>query len=79
MGLLSPFYPLVGPQNRAVSIYQTVSLKLSEKGSEQSFDGAWCQGKGPKQGLFGLFRLLVGLCFSHCGDFSDNFSGNSTV
>ena len=25
MGLLGPFYPLVGPQNRAVSIYQTVS------------------------------------------------------
>ncbi len=29
MGLLGPFYPLVGPQNRAVSIYQTVSLGSS--------------------------------------------------
>jgi hypothetical protein len=26
---LAPLYPLVGPQNRAVSIYQTVSLGSS--------------------------------------------------
>ncbi len=46
MGLLGPFYPLVGPQNRAVPIYQTVSLGIS------------VNKEGP--GLSGVLALLFG-------------------